>query len=197
MGDLRALAKFAITRISGHFCSRSLRRNVARWLAFNRKVMSRSCNLRRGGFLYVWPKFSVIFSLYPFAKFQKMEDVSAIANFAITQVCGHFCSCSFSQNLVPWLRFKCKLMRRSCDMQQGVFKSRAVTKSRGPGIFPGYYKSRLLWYKTEIFEKVFVLFGFSCFRSFWFRENVIQKTKGRSGQTKKTGFLLLFSLRFR
>ena len=38
---------------------------------------------------------------------------------------------------------------------------------------------------------------FSCFRSFKFRENVVQKTKGRSGQTKKTGFLLLFSLRFR
>ena len=38
---------------------------------------------------------------------------------------------------------------------------------------------------------------FSCFRSFLFCENVVQKTKGRSGQTKKTGFLLLFSLRFR
>ena len=35
---------------------------------------------------------------------------------------------------------------------------------------------------------------FSCFRSFWFHENVIQKTKGRSGQTKKTGFLFLFQL---
>ena len=32
---------------------------------------------------------------------------------------------------------------------------------------------------------------------FWFRENVIQKTKGRNGQTKKTGFLLLFKLRFK
>ena len=32
---------------------------------------------------------------------------------------------------------------------------RAVTKGRGPGIFPGYYKSepRLLWYKTKILER--------------------------------------------
>ena len=33
--------------------------------------------------------------------------------------------------------------------------TRAVTKGRGPGIFPGYYKSepRLLWYKTKILER--------------------------------------------
>ena len=32
---------------------------------------------------------------------------------------------------------------------------RAVTKGRGPGIFPGFYKSepRLLWYKTKILER--------------------------------------------
>ena len=41
--------------------------------------------------------------------------------------------------------------------------------------------------------QVFVSFGFSCFLEFLVtRKNVTQKTKGRGGQTKKTGFLLFF-----
>ena len=52
-------------------------------------------------------------------------------------------------------------------------------------------------FENARFYEVFVSVGFSCFRRLWLLGNVIQKTKGRSGQTKKTGFLLVSQLRFK
>lgn len=52
-------------------------------------------------------------------------------------------------------------------------------------------------FENARFYEVFVSVGFSCFRRLWLLGNVIQKTKGRRGQTKKTGFLLVSQLRFK
>ena len=45
-----------------------------------------------------------------------------------------------------------------------------------------YKYSTMSSFESARFYEVFISFGFSCFRSFWFHENVIQKTKDRSEQ---------------
>ena len=52
-------------------------------------------------------------------------------------------------------------------------------------------------FESSRFYEVFVLFGLSCFRSFGSVKMSSKKQKGRNGQTKKTGFLLLFYLRLK
>ena len=72
------------------------------------------------------PKLGLLFPPFslgpPLAKSQKMADLGAFAICVITRLCGHFCGRSLRQNVVRSLPFKCKLMSRSCDLQQGVFK---------------------------------------------------------------------------
>ena len=55
------------------------------------------------------------------AKSQKMRDLGVLAKFAIARLYGHFWSRGLQQNFFLCLHFKCILIRRWCDLRQGVF----------------------------------------------------------------------------
>ena len=59
----------------------------------------------------------------PLAKFQKMADLGVFAKFVITRRYGHLRSRRLQQNAVLCLHFKCILIRRSCNLRQGVFEA--------------------------------------------------------------------------
>ena len=128
MADLRVFAKFVITRLYGHLRSRSLQQNAVLCLHFKCILIRRSCNLRQGVFeapivgLLYWA-----FSLGPpMAKSQKMADLRVFAKFVITRLYGHLLSRSLQQNAVLCLHFKCILIRRWCNLRQGVFEAPIV-----------------------------------------------------------------------
>ena len=58
----------------------------------------------------------------PLAKSQKMADLGVFAKFVITRLYGHLRSRSLQQNAVLCLHFKCILIRRWCNLRQGVFE---------------------------------------------------------------------------
>ena len=62
----------------------------------------------------------------PLAKSQKMADLGLLGKFVITRLCGHLWRRSLQQNVPLWLHFKCILIRRWCDLRQGVFEARIV-----------------------------------------------------------------------
>ena len=128
MADLGLLGKFVITRLHGHLWSRSLQQNVLLWLHFKCILIRRWCNLRQGVFealilgLFFWA-----FSLGPpLAKSQKMADLGLLGKFVITRLYGHLWSRSLQQNVLLWLHFKCILIRRWCNLRQGVFEAPIV-----------------------------------------------------------------------
>ena len=128
MADLGVFAKFVITRLYGHLRSRSLQQNAVLYLNFKCILIRRWCNLRQGvceapivGLLF-WA-----FSLGPhLAKSQKMADLGVFAKFVITRLYGHLRSRSLQQNAVLCLHFKCILIRRWCNLRQGVFEAPIV-----------------------------------------------------------------------
>ena len=124
--DLGLLGKFVITRLYGHLWRRSLQQNVPLWLHFKCILIKRLCDLRQGVFeariggLLFWA-----FSLGPpLAKSQKMADLGLLGKFVITLLYGHLWRRSLQQNVPLWLRFKCILIRRLCDLRQGVSEAR-------------------------------------------------------------------------
>ena len=128
MADLGVFAKFVITRLYGHLRSRSLQQNAVLCLHFKCALIRRWCNLRQGVFeapivgLLLWA-----FSLGPpSAKSQKMADLGLFAKFVITRLYGHLRSRSLQQNAVLCLHFNCLLIRRWCNLRQGVFKAPIV-----------------------------------------------------------------------
>ena len=128
MADLGLLGKFVITRLYGHLWRRSLQQNVPLWLHFKCIQIRRWCNFRQGVFearivgLLFWA-----FSLGPpFEKSQKMADLGFLGKFVITRLYGHSWRRSLQQNVPLWLHFKSILIRRWCDMRQGVFEARIV-----------------------------------------------------------------------
>ena len=128
MADLGVLGKFVITRLYGHLWSRSLQQNVLLWLHFKCIVIRRWCNLRQGvieasiiGLLF-WA-----FSLGPnLAKSQKMADLGVLGKFVIIRLYGHLWSRSFQQNVLLWLHFKCIVIRRWCNLRQGVIEASII-----------------------------------------------------------------------
>ena len=128
MADLGVFAKFVITRLYEHLRSRSLHQNALLCLHFKCILIRRWCNLRQGVFeapivgLLVWA-----FSLGPpLAKSQKMADLGVFAKFVITRLYGHLRSRSLHQNAMLCLHFKCILIRRWCNLRQGVFEAPIV-----------------------------------------------------------------------
>ena len=128
MADLGLLGKFVITRLYGHLWRRSLQQNVPLWLHFKCILIRRWCDLRHGVFearivgLLFWA-----FSLGPpLAKSQKMADLGLLGKFVINRLYGHLWRRSLQQNVPLWLHFKCILIRRWCDLRQGVFEARIV-----------------------------------------------------------------------
>ena len=128
MADLGLFGKFVITRLHGHLWRRSLQENVPLWLHLKCILISRWCDLRQGVFeariigLLFWA-----FSLGPpLAKSQKMADLGLLGKFVITRLHGHLWRRSLQQNVPLWLHFKCVLIRRWCDLRQGVFEARLV-----------------------------------------------------------------------
>ena len=59
----------------------------------------------------------------PLAKSQKMADLGLLGKFVITRLYGHLWRRSLQQNVPLWSHFKCILIRRWCDLRQGVFWS--------------------------------------------------------------------------
>ena len=128
MADLGLLGKFVITRLYGHLWRRSLQQNVPLWFHFKCILIRRWCDLRQGVFearifgLLFWA-----FSLgLPLAKSQKMADLGLLGKFVIVRLYGHLWRRSVQQNVALWLHFKCILIRRWCDLRQGVFEARIV-----------------------------------------------------------------------
>ena len=70
--------------------------------------------------------FLSIFPLSPLGKISEMADLGVLGKFVITRLYGHLWSRSLQQNVVLWLPFKCRLIRRWCHLRQGVFKASIV-----------------------------------------------------------------------
>ena len=128
MADLGVFAKFVITRLYGHLRSRSLQQSAKLCLDFKCILIRRWCNLRQGFFEapIVGLLFWAFFLGPPLAKSQKMADLGVFAKFVITRLYGHLRSRSFQQNAVLCLHFKCILIRRWCNLRQGVFEAPIV-----------------------------------------------------------------------
>ena len=75
---------------------------------------------------YSRPTFLSIFHWSPLAKSQKMADLGLFGKFVITRLYGHLWTRKLQQNVPLWLHFKCILIRRWCDLRQGVFEARIV-----------------------------------------------------------------------
>ena len=97
-------------------------------LHFKCILIRRWCDLRQGVFparivgLLFWA-----FSLGPpLARSQKMADLGLLGKFVITRLYGHLWRRKLQQNVLLWLHFKCILIRRWCDLRQGVFEARIV-----------------------------------------------------------------------
>ena len=110
MRDEGDLAKFAITRLCGHFRSRGLQQNVVLCLRFKWIAITREWRVRQG----VFPRlnFGGLFLGRSFAEFQKMRDKGNLAKFAIARLCGQFRSRGLQQNVVLCLHFKCIVITR-------------------------------------------------------------------------------------
>ena len=128
MADLGVFAKFVITRLYGHLRSRSLHQNALLCLHFKCILIRRWCNLRQ--VFFEAPIVGLLFWAFslgaPLAKSQKMVDLGAFAKFVITRLYGHLRSRSLHQNALLCLHFKCILIRRWCNLRQGVFEAPIV-----------------------------------------------------------------------
>ena len=129
MADLGPVGKFVITQLHGHLWRRKLQQNVPLWLHFKCILIRRWCDLRKGVFearivgLRFWA-----FSLGPpLAKSQKMADLGLRGKFVITRLHGHLWRRSLQQNVPLWLHFQSILIRRWCDLLQGVSELRIVS----------------------------------------------------------------------
>ena len=72
------------------------------------------------------PTFLSIFLGPPLAKSQKMADLGVFAKVIITWLYGHLRSRRLHQNALLCLHFKCILIRRWCNLRQGVFEAPIV-----------------------------------------------------------------------
>ena len=128
MADLGLLGKFVITRLYGHLRRLKLQQNVPLWLHFKCIPIRRWCDLRQG--VSEARKFDLIFWAFsfgpPLAKSQKMADFGLLGKFLITRLYGHLWRRKLQQNVTLWLHFKWTLIRRWCDLRQGVFEARIV-----------------------------------------------------------------------
>ena len=189
MADLRLLGKFVLTRLYGHLWSRSLQRNVLLRLHFKCILIRRWCNLRQGVFeapivgLVFWA-----FSLGPLlAKSQKMADLGLLGKFVITRLYWHLWSRSLQRNVLLGLHFKCILIRRWCNLRQGVFEAAIVglvfwAFSLGPrlaksqkmadlGLLGKFLITRLYWHlwSRSLMQNVFLWlhFKYILIRRWW------------------------------
>ena len=128
MADLGVLGKFVIPRLYGHLWSRRLQQNVLLWLHFKCTLIRRWCNLRQG--VFEAPIVTLLFWAFsfgsPLAKSQKMADLGLLGKFVITRLYGHLWSRSLQQNVFLWMHFKRILIRRWCNLRQGVFEAPIV-----------------------------------------------------------------------
>ena len=128
MADLGVFAKFVLTRLHKPLGSRSLQQNAVLCLHFKCILIRRWCNLRQG--VFEAPIVGLLFWAFslgpPLAKSQKMADLGVFAKFVITRLYGHLRSRSLQQNAMLCLHFKCILIRRWCNLRQGVFEAPIV-----------------------------------------------------------------------
>ena len=128
MADLGVIGKFVIIWPYGHLWSPKLQQSVLLWLYFKCILIRRWYNLRQGVFeaVIVGLLFWAFFLCSPLAKSQKMADLGVLGKFVITRLYGHLRSRSLQENVLLWLHFKCILIRRWCNLRQGVFEAPIV-----------------------------------------------------------------------
>ena len=128
MADLGVIDKFVIIWPYGHLWSPKLQQSVLLWLYFKCILIRRWYNLRQGVFeaVIVGVLFWAFFLCSPLAKSQKMADLGVLGKFVITRLYGHLWSRSLQENVLLWLHFKCILIRRWCNLRQGVFEAPIV-----------------------------------------------------------------------
>ena len=73
--------------------------------------------------LYSRPTFLSIFPCSPIGKISENGRLGLPCKFVITQLYKHLWSRSLQQNVLIWLHFKCILIRRLCNLRQGVFEA--------------------------------------------------------------------------
>ena len=182
MADLGVFPKFVITRLYGHLRSRSLQQNAVLCLHFKCILIRRWCNWRQGVFEapIVFLLFWAFFLGPPLAKSQKMADLGVFAKFVITRLYGHWRSRRLQQNAVLCLHFKCILIRRWCNLRQGVFEAPIVgllfwAFSLGPplaksqkmadlGVFAKFVITRLYghWRSRRLQQNAVLCLHFKC-----------------------------------
>ena len=113
------LAKFAITRLYGHFGSHGLLQNIVLCWHFKWILIRRWWYLRQGVFCGLLS--AGISPGRNFAEFQKMRAEGVLAKFAIARLYRHFASRGLLQNVVLYWHFKCILIRRWWYLRQGAF----------------------------------------------------------------------------
>ena len=59
-------------------------------------------------------------------KSQKMADLGLLGKFVITRLYGHLWRCGLQENVPLWLHSTWILIRRWCDLRQGIFEARIV-----------------------------------------------------------------------
>ena len=125
MTDLGVFAKFVITRHYRRLRSRSWQQNAVLCLHFKCVLIRRWCNLRQG--VCKAPIIGLLFWAFslapPLAKSQKMTNLGVFATFFITRLYGHLRGRSLQHNAVLCLHFKCILIRRWCNLRQGIFEA--------------------------------------------------------------------------
>ena len=77
---------------------------------------------------YFWSPYSrpTFLSIFPWSPLGKILDLGVFAKFVITRLYGHLRSRSLQHNAVLCLHFKCILIRRWCNLRQGVFEAPIV-----------------------------------------------------------------------
>ena len=128
LAALGLVGKFVITRLYGHLWRRKLQQNVPLWFRLKCILIRRWCDLRQGGFeaRMVGLLFWAVSLGPPSAKSQKMADLGFLGKFVITRLYGHLWRRKLQQNVPLWLHFKSILIRRWCNLRQGVFEARIV-----------------------------------------------------------------------
>ena len=74
----------------------------------------------------VGPLFWAFFLGPPLAKSQKKADLGLLGKFDITRLYRHLWRRSLQQNVPLWLHFKSILIKRWCNLRQGVFEALIV-----------------------------------------------------------------------
>ena len=176
MADFCVLAKLDIPRSCKHFWSCNLRQNVVPWLHFKRILIRRRWDLRRG--ILGAREFDLLFGRFslgpPYEEFQKMADFGVFAKLDIARSCEHFWSRDLRQNVVRWLHFKRRLIKRRSDLRRGVLGAREFDLLFGRFFLGPPYEEFQKMADFGVFAKLDIARSCEHFWSRGLRQNVVR-----------------------